>query len=51
MKTLAFAIMTSSYFLGMLQYDLKVNLEEGKAVGYTFAVALFIVTCIIGVTE
>lgn len=51
MKTLAFAIMTSSWFIGTAYMDVKVNLEEGKMVAYTISLILFITTCIIGMVE
>ena len=51
MKTLAFAIMTSAWFIGTAYIDVKVNLEEGKMVAYTISLILFSTTCIIGMVE
>ena len=51
MKTLAFAIMTSAWFIGTAYMDVKVELAEGKVVAYTISLILFIVTCIIGLVE
>ena len=51
MKTLAFAIMTSAWFLGTAYVDVKVNIVEGKIVAYIVTLILFITTCIIGMVE
>lgn len=51
MKTLAFALMTSAWFIGTTYMDVKVNLEEGKMVSYIIGLCLFIATCIIATVE
>lgn len=51
MKTLAFALMTSAWFLGTTYIDVKVELEEGKVISYAISLCLFIVTCIIAMVE
>ncbi len=51
MKTFAFAIMTSAWFLGTTYIDVKVELEEGKMISYIIGLCLFIATCIIAAVE
>jgi hypothetical protein len=50
-KTIAFAIMTSSWFLGSTYIDVKVDIAEGKVVAYIVTLILFTATCIIGMVE